>query len=107
MALPVVVVVSKVKLLLLPVTVPIVISPVPSVALESSVVAAASVTAPKVITSFELSILPARVTVPLVLSVKPPLNVKLSPDASPKLRVPVFWKVAALVNVPPPLKTKS
>ena len=51
--------------------------------------------------------LPARVTVPLVLSVKPPLKVKASPDALPKLRVPVFWKVAALVNVPPPLKIKS
>ena len=84
-----------------------VMSPVPSVALLSSVVAALNVTAPKVITSFELSILPARVTVPLVLSVRPPLKVNESPDALPKVRVPVFWKVAALVNVPPPLKTKS
>ena len=97
-ALPVVVVVSKVKLLLLPVTAPIVMSPVVLVALVSSVVAAANVTAPKLMTSFELSIEPARVTVPLVFSVSPPLKVKASLDALPKVKVPVFWKVTASVS---------
>ena len=107
-ALPVVVVVSKVKLLFAPVTAPIIMSPVVSVALVSMVVAVASVIAPKVMSSFELSMEPAKVTVPEVFSVRPPLKVKVSPDALPKSRVPVFWKVAALAKVLPlPLKTKS
>ena len=74
-------------------------SAVLSLALVSSVVAAASVIAPKVMSSLELSIEPARVTVPLVFSVKPPLKVKASFDALPKVKVPVFWNVTALVKV--------
>ena len=93
---------------MLPVTAPIVISPVVLLALVSSVVAAASVIAPKVMTSLELSIEPARVTVPLVFSVKPPLKVKASFDALPKVKVPVFWNVTALVMVLlEPVKAKS
>jgi len=107
-ALPVVVVVSKVKLLLAPVTAPIIMSPLVSVALVSSVVAAASVIAPKVMSSFELSMVLARVTVPVVFSVSPPLKVKVSLVLLPKVKVPVFWKVTALVKtLPVPLKTKS
>ena len=107
-ALPVEAVVSKVKLLFAPVTAPIIMSPVVSLALVSIVVAVASVIAPKVMSSLVLSIEPARVTVPVVFSVRPASKTKVSPEALPKLRVPVFWKVAALVKVLPlPLKTKS
>ena len=82
--------VSKVKLLFAPVTAPIIMSPVVSLALVSIVVAVASVIAPKVMSSFELSIMLARVTVPVVFSVKPPLKVKLSLALLPKVKVPVF-----------------
>ena len=82
-----------------PVTTPSVKSPVVLLALVSLVVFAPSVTAPKMITSFELLIAEARVTVPLVLSVTSPLKVKVSHAALPKLRVPVLAKVTALVTV--------
>ena len=67
-------VVSKVKLMSVPVTAPIVISPVPSVALVSIVVALPKVTAPNVIASLDVSMVPFRVTVlPTDVVVKPPL----------------------------------
>ena len=90
-----------------PVTAPIVMSPVVSLAFVLIVVLAPSVTAPKLMASLELLISEAKVTVPFVVSVNPPLKVKASLEALPKLRVPVLSKVTALVKVPPPLKTKS
>jgi hypothetical protein len=99
-ALPVVVVVSKVKLLFAPVTAPIIMSPVVSVALVSMVVAVVNVIAPKVMSSLVLSIEPARVD-EAVLTVSPPSKVKLSPDASPMVKVPSLPKVTALVTDDP------
>ena len=99
--------VVSVNVLLPPVTAPSVISAALELALVSIVVLAPKVTAPKLIASLELLIVEAKVTVPLVLSVTPPLKLKVSPEALPKLRVPVFWKVTALVKVPPALRIKS
>ena len=94
--------VSKVKLLLLPVTAPITISPVPSVALVSIVVALPKVTASKVIASLDVSMVPFKVTVPPTSLVSnPPLKVKVSPVASPNCKVPSFAKSMSLVMVEP------
>ena len=86
---------------------PIVISPVPLVALVSIVKVPPEVTLPKLIASLELAMVPRSVTVPLVVSVTQPMKVKVS-DPFPKLRVQVFRKVTALVKVLlPPVRDKS
>ena len=99
--------VDNVRVALSPVTAPMVISPVPSVALVLIVILLSwpSVTAPNTIASFELLIDVFNVTVPAtLLVVKPPLKVKLSPVELPKINVPSFWKVTTLVKVlVPPL----
>ena len=77
-----------------------VMSPVVLLALVSIVVAAAKVIAPKLMTSLELSMEPARVD-EAVLTVSPPSKVKASPDASPMVSVPSLPKVTALVTDDP------
>ena len=85
-----------------PVTTPIAISPVVSVALVSIVVALPKVTASKVIASLDVSMVPFKVTVPPTSLVSnPPLKVKVSPLASPNCKVPSFAKSMSLVTVEP------
>ena len=92
--------VVKVKVLEPPVTAAIVMSALLLVVeLVSMVTLLPSVTAPKLMASSELLIVEESVTVPSVLSVTPPLKVKVSAAALPKLRVPVLRKVTALVKV--------
>ena len=99
--------VVKVKVLLPPVTAPSVMSALLVVVeLVSMVTLLPKVMAPKVKASSELLILVFNVTVPATfVVVKPPLKVKLSPVASPKVKVPSLAKVAAPLKVfVPPVK---
>ena len=83
--------VVNVKVLLPPVTAAIVMSPSVLVALVSIVTLLPKVTAPKTTASLELLIDVFKVTVPAtLLVVSPPLKVKLSPVALPKVNVPSF-----------------
>ena len=93
--------VVKVKVLEPPVTAAIVMSALLVVVeLVSMVTLLPSVTAPKVSASSELLIDVFNVTVPATLDVvSPPLKVKLSPVASPKVKVPSLAKLAAPLKV--------
>ena len=93
--------VVKVKVLEPPVTAPMVMSALLVVVeLVSMVTLLHKVIAPKVSASSELLILVFKVTVPpTLLVVSPPLKVKLSPVASPKVSVPSLAKVDAALKV--------
>ena len=93
--------VKSVKVLLPPVTAPSVMSALLVVVeLVSMVTLLPKVIAPKVKASSELLIDVFNVTVPATLDVvKPPLKVKLSPVASPKISVPSLARVDAALKV--------
>jgi len=92
--------VDNVSVLLPPVTTPSVKSPVVLLALVSRVTLLPKVIAPNTIASFELLIEVFKVTVPATLDVlSPPLKVKLSPVASPKVKVPSLASVDAALKV--------
>ena len=89
--------VTKVRLYVAPVTAPMVRSATLVVAFVLSVVAAPKVMAPKVMAALVLLMVPLMIRTLGAVAVKPPVNVKLSPLASPKYSPPDVPKVTALV----------
>jgi len=91
--------VARVRLLVAPVTAPMVRSATFVVALVLSVVAAPKVIAPKLIAALVLLMVPLMVRALGAVAVKPPVKAKVPPLA-PSVKVPVLLKVTALVIVP-------